>query len=377
MNRHVITVYPTTGQAYDVTIGGGLLARSGRWARAALGRDARQVSIVSNPTVFELYGYSVQKSLRTAGFKVSNFLMKDGERFKTLRTAEQILRSFSEHGLTRADAVVALGGGVVGDVASFAASTFLRGVPVLQMPTTLLAMADSSVGGKTGVNTAFGKNLVGTFHQPSGVLIDTEVLRTLPSREFASGLCEMIKLASIAGPALLSATCELLSGSSPAVPIGDDLADLIAENVRFKASIVAGDARESPHNRRPSSRKILNFGHTFAHALEKVTEYKRFRHGEAVGHGILFAGELSKSLALCREKDVDLLYDVVHRVGTLPTLAGIDEQKVLEALSFDKKMTADGLEMVLLRGIGRPVIFTDIPPSTLRRVLKNFLRDRA
>ena len=378
-SRSVNVKLSRSAYEYHVTVGNDLLAECGRWARNLAQRDATKISIISNPTVFRLYGDRVQKSLRAAGFKVSHFLMKDGERFKTLRTAEDALKFLSQQRLSRFDAVVALGGGVVGDLAGFAASAYLRGIPLLQIPTTLLAMVDASVGGKTGVNTPFGKNLVGAFHQPRGVLIDLAVLRTLPRREATAGLCEMVKQAIVSGPRLLGRTAEFLakSSASPGLSITDELAALVAENVRFKASIVAADEREAPANLSRRSRKILNFGHTFAHALEKSTDYKWFRHGEAVGYGILFAAELSKIVANCPEKDIKLLYDVVHRVGRLPALRGIDESELLDAFSFDKKSSGGSLQMVLLEGIGKPVIFTGIPRQTLKRVLKQFLQDRA
>ena len=372
---------------YDINIGSGLLAGSGKWARRSLGTGAAKVTVVSNPTVFKLYCKAVGDSLSAAGFEVSTFLMKDGEVHKSLRTAESALKVFSENRLGRTDAVLALGGGVVGDLAGFAAGIYLRGIPFLQIPTTLLSMIDSSVGGKTGVNSEFGKNLIGAFHQPSGVLIDLQTLGTLAERELTAGFCEMVKHGAIGGKAILRRTNDLLAKRSVADPAGalldvnfiSEMAGLIRANVEFKAMIVAGDERESSSRTDSRSRKILNFGHTLAHALEKVTDYRYFKHGEAVGYGILFAADLSKSLALCDEKDVNLLYDVVHRVGSLPPLTDIDAEKVLEAFKFDKKHLSGSLQMVLLKGIGRPVIVgqKDIPQSSIRNVLNKLLRDRA
>jgi 3-dehydroquinate synthase len=278
------------------------------------------------------------------------------------------------------------GGGVVGDLAGFASAIYLRGISFLQIPTTLLAMVDSSVGGKTGVNSDFGKNLVGAFHQPSGVLIDPTILATLPRRELTAGFCEMIKQGAVGGRSLLGPTDKFLSAYGlPSFRKNKDdkrfqfqISDLISAHIAFKAKIVAGDERESQGRTDHRSRKILNFGHTLAHALEKATNYSYFRHGEAVGHGILFAAELSKSLALCGEKDVNLLNDVVHRAGSLPGLAGIDLKEVLEAFSFDKKTIAGSLQMVLLRGIGKPVILTgnEIPRPLIRKVLRKFLQNQ-
>ncbi|MEO6656187.1 MAG: 3-dehydroquinate synthase family protein, partial [Pyrinomonadaceae bacterium] len=311
-------------------------------------------------------------------------LMKDGEQHKNLKTAESALNFFAQSGLSRTDAVVALGGGVVGDLAGFASAIYLRGIAFLQIPTTLLAMIDSSVGGKTGVNSASGKNLIGSFHHPKGVLIDTETLKTLPVREMTAGLCEMVKHGAISGKSLLNKTGNFLS-AFPVETFSEDhanlnfiseISDLIAANLEFKAQIVAGDDLESAKRIDGKSRKILNFGHTLAHALEKVTDYKYFRHGEAVGYGILFAADLSKSLALCDEKDVKLLNDVVHRVGSLPPLADIDMKEVFKAFKVDKKHLAGFLQMILLQGLGKPVIVTekDIPRVLLQKTLEDLLQ---
>ncbi|MBV9241354.1 MAG: 3-dehydroquinate synthase, partial [Acidobacteria bacterium] len=360
----------TRSSSYTISIGGGTLSKVGTCMRGWLGKDSRKALIVSNPAVFDLYGDAVTRSLSDAGFAVSRFLIKDGEKYKTLRSAESALEALSAAGLGRTDVVVALGGGVVGDLAGFAAAVYLRGIRFVQVPTTLLAMIDSSVGGKTGVNTSFGKNLTGAFHQPSGVLIDPKVLSTLPSRELTAGFCEMVKHGALAGRELLAATSDLLERFSggPAVGMERAMSELIRANVEFKASIVGSDERESSNRRDSKSRKVLNFGHTLAHALEKVTNYKYFRHGEAVGYGILFASELSKNLALCDEKDVNLLRDVVHRVGDLPSLAGIDPDGVLRAFKSDKKVIGGELQMVLLKGIGKPVIVSekDIPQPLLK-----------
>ena len=385
MNSRKISIkFHEKEAGYQIVIGHDLIANSGKWSRKCLGKDAAKIVIVSNPTVFKLYGERTEESLNAAGFVVSHFLMKDGEQYKNLKTAESALKVFAESGLSRTDAVVALGGGVAGDLAGFAAAIYLRGVAFLQIPTTLLAMIDSSVGGKTGVNSASGKNLTGAFHQPKGVLIDTATLHTLPPRELTAGFCEVVKHGAISGKALLKRTNNFLT----AYPLSDfplhfnisnfrsEISDLIAANVEFKARIVAGDERESAKRIDGKSRKILNFGHTLAHALEKVTDYKYFRHGEAVGYGILFAAQLSKSLALFDEKDVELLNDVVHRVGPLGPLANIDGKEVFEAFKFDKKHLAGSLQMILLKGLGKPVIVAekDIPRVLMQKTLKELLQ---
>ena len=380
MRQRSIKIESTSDtSAYNIVIGSGLLAGAGRWARKCLGSNAERVTIVSNPTVFKLYGSAVQGSLVEAGFTVSSFLMKDGERHKSLKTTADLLSFLSNAGITRTDTAIALGGGVVGDLAGFAASVHLRGIAVLQIPTTLLAMVDSSVGGKTGVNSPAGKNVIGSFHPPAGVLIDVDVLLTLPAREMTAGFCEMIKQGAIGGRDLLMQTSELLSTPSDYSALPKTLADVIAAHVTFKAAIVAADPRELPGRRDAKSRKILNFGHTLAHALETATDYRYFKHGEAVGYGIMFAAELSKSLALCDGKVVKSLNDVVHSVGPLPPLANVDPDKVLAAFRSDKKNLAGSLQMVLLKGIGKPVILTEnyIPRTAITSVLKRLFQEWA
>ncbi len=370
MTKRIIKIeFGRSSASYKIAIGASL-EHVGRWAQTSLNRGGGKIVIVSNPTVCNLYGAICERSLKDAGFSVSTFLMKDGETHKSLKTAEAALTHFSKSGLTRSDAVVALGGGVVGDLAGFTASMYLRGISYLQIPTTLLAMIDSSVGGKTAVNTAFGKNLVGAFHQPKGVFIDAKMLSTLPRRELTAGLCEMVKHAALSGLELLRQTHKHLKTQE------NELTDLIAKNIAFKAKVVAGDEREALKRTDAKSRKILNFGHTLAHALEKATNYSYFKHGEAVGHGILYAAELSKSLALLKEKDVELLNDVLQCVGPLPSLANIDEKKVFDAFSQDKKNIDGALQMVLLKGIGKPVIVptTKIPKSLMQQTLKQLFK---
>jgi 3-dehydroquinate synthase len=362
---------------YDVQVASGALPGIGAWANRCLSGTARKAVVVSNSRVFGLYGETVSKSLRSAGFKVSVWLMGDGERFKNQRSLERTLRSLSEARLSRDDVVVALGGGVVGDLAGFAAAVYLRGIRFLQIPTTLLAMIDSSVGGKVGINSEFGKNLIGAFHGPAGVLIDVETLKTLPRRELTAGFCEAIKQGAVAGKGLFTKTASYLAEWSAARRLfdSDGLVPLIADHVAFKASIVRQDEKESTKRTDVRSRKILNFGHTFGHALEKATNFRRLRHGEAVGYGILLAGQLSKSLDLLSGDELKLLNDVVHRAGRLPSIANIDLDSIFDALQHDKKSTGGELKWVLLKGIGKPVIVSekDIPPTALKKAVRTIL----
>jgi len=358
-----------------IEIGSGNLASIGEFARRRLGNGAQRVFIVSNKKVFGLYGRQVETSLKKAGFLTATALIGDGERFKTLRSAERVLAAMAAARIERTDAVLSLGGGVVGDLGGFAASIYLRGIKHIQLPTTLLAMIDSSVGGKTGVNASFGKNTIGAFHPAAGVFADVDCLSTLPEREMTAGACEMVKHAALAGKGLLKRTQAHFSCRSQP-EAGERLVSLVRENIAFKAMVVDQDPFEDIKRTDGRSRKILNFGHTLAHALEKVTNYRYFRHGEAVGYGILYAAELAKKLAICDKQSVELLYDVVHSVGALPSLAAIEPRQVFEAFQFDKKNISGSLQMVLLRGIGRPIILSGdkIPPKTAFSTLEAFLK---
>jgi 3-dehydroquinate synthase len=362
---------------YGIEVSNGQLDNIGEWALKSVGSIAKKAAIVSNPTVFALYGESVRKSLKRTGLTVSVWLMSDGERYKNASSLNALLKYLSAERLSRDDVVVALGGGVVGDLAGFASAVYLRGIQFLQVPTTLLAMIDSSVGGKTGINTEFGKNLVGAFHNPSGVLIDVETLNSLPRRELTAGLCEAIKQGAVSGQKLFANTANYLAEFPPSKgrTDPDGLAELVAAQVAFKASIVKQDETESTGRTDARSRKILNFGHTFGHALEKVTNYRRLRHGEAVGYGIMLAGQLSKNLDLLPQNELELLNDVVHRVGRLPRIADIAPESIYEAFKFDKKSADGKINWVLLKGIGHPVIISekDIPRSALTKAVKTIL----
>ncbi len=374
-----------TSHQYKIQIGHNRLNSCGAWARGCLSPKTAKIVIVSNAKIFRLYGEIVRKSLKGAGFEVFVWLMKDGERYKNLRSHENLLKFISENKLARTDAIVALGGGVVGDLAGFAAAVFLRGIAFLQIPTTLLAMIDSSVGGKTGVNSAFGKNLIGAFHQPNGVLIETETLKTLPTRELTAGFCEAVKHGAISNRELFDQTADFLQNYPPKLfktffsdkQFLSILENLLAAQVAFKAEIVINDEREAAERTDAKSRKILNFGHTLAHALEKVTNYQYFKHGEAVGYGILFAAELSKTLVILDENELKLLNDVMHNVGKLPDTQNIEIENVVRAFSFDKKNIGKSLQWILLNKIGKPIIYSsnDIPASSIQKVLRKVLRN--
>jgi 3-dehydroquinate synthase len=304
--------------------------------------------------------------------------MPEGERYKSLRLLEQAVSFLGNNSFERNDLIIALGGGVVGDLAGFSAAVYLRGIPIIQMPTTLLAQIDSSVGGKTGVNLSVGKNMVGAFYQPSLVLIDTETLSTLPRRELVAGFCEMVKQSLVANKSLFKSTTAVLqrTGSDRKAIEPNDLEALIAAHCEFKASIVASDEREATNRSDIKSRRILNFGHTTAHALEAVTNYKVFRHGEAVGYGMLVAGEISRNMGLLSASDLELLKDAVHLCGQLPRADHLDLNKIIRALKHDKKSIAGQINWVLLEGIGSPKIVagSEISAKLLRLSLRTALQ---
>lgn len=374
--QHVRVRLARRREQYEIAIGAGLLDELGDHARRSLMPGARSIAIISNHTVFDLYGERAVRSLRAMGFAVSHWLMGDGERYKSLRTLEGALRFLSESKLERTDAVVALGGGVVGDLAGFAASVYLRGIAYLQVPTTLLAQIDSSVGGKTAVNTAAGKNLIGAFHHPRAVVVDTETLRTLPRREMTAGWCECIKQGAVGSRQLFDRTYRYLIDESKAQEPDARLAELIAAQCSFKAKIVAGDELEAVSRTDSRSRRILNFGHTIGHALEKLTEYKRFRHGEAVGYGMLVAGELGKRLGILADNDLESLRAAIHMAGRLPRANDLHPSEILGTLARDKKSVGGQIQWILLERLGRARIVDgrEIAPRLLRASIRAALQ---
>jgi 3-dehydroquinate synthase len=342
-----------TARKSEIIVGRGIRRDLGQHLSRVFTKPPKRVGIISNKRVFSLYGRDIVRSLKRAGLRSSTWLMPEGERYKSFSILEKAVTFLSENRFERNDLVLALGGGVVGDLAGFAAAIYLRGIPVVQVPTTLLAQIDSSVGGKTGINLPAGKNLVGAFHQPVAVFIDTETLASLPHRELVSGFCEMVKHALIADRQLLNKTVETLKRASL---LNTDLEELIVANCTFKASIVANDERESTTRLDNRSRRILNFGHTTAHALETVTNYRVFRHGEAVGYGMLVAGELSRNLGLLDPGDLKSLREAVALCGPLPRADNLDLNQIIRALQHDKKNVDGQIDWVLLEGVGRPKI---------------------
>jgi 3-dehydroquinate synthase len=313
--------------------------------------------VVSSPVVWRLHGARLQETLG----RVEPILLPDGERFKNLQSVSRVYEALIRAGADRGSAIVAVGGGVIGDTAGFAAASFLRGITLAHVPTTLLAQVDSSIGGKVGVNHALGKNLIGAFHQPAVVVVDPELLKTLPRREFRSGLYEVIKYGMIASRPLfdrLAGHVKALFAHDPAV-----LVPAIEESCRIKADVVSKDERES------GLRRILNYGHTVGHALEAVTKYRRFRHGEAIAIGMLAAADLATARGALAERGRQALAELIAALGPLPAVTDLSIAEVLEAVRRDKKVVNGRLHFVIAIDIGATMTIDDVTEDELKAVL--------
>lgn len=358
----VETVTVALGErAYPIWIGEGLLPSLGARLRG-IGLSGT-VALVSVPPVFDLYGETARASLAGAGFEVRTTIVPDGEASKSVGQLSGLWDRFVEDRLERAAPVVALGGGVVGDLAGFAAATYKRGVPFVQVPTTLLAQVDSSVGGKVAIDHPAGKNLIGAFHQPSAVCIDLAVLRTLPRRELVAGLAEVIRSGAAFDAdffAFLEANLERLLALDP-----EALRRAVATCCRIKAEVVAEDERESG-----GRRSLLNLGHTFAHALETLTGYTRYRHGEAVGWGIARAARLALQLGLCGAADAERQETLLRRAGLPVDDPSPDAESMIAAMAHDKKAAGGKVRFVLTEKIGSANLYDDIPSESLKGVLR-------
>ncbi len=350
-------------RSYPMWIGEGLLQDAA--ARlAGVGFSVPPV-VVTNTTVERLHGRTLLDSLLSVFGPVPVIRIGDGERFKNSGTLSKIYDGLFRARADRRSWVLAFGGGVVGDIAGFAAATFMRGIRYVGIPTTLLAQVDSSVGGKVGINVPQGKNLVGAFHQPACVLTDTGVLRSLGKRELAAGLFEVIKCGAIASMPLLRFIERRLEDILACEPSA--LQHIILEAVRIKANVVARDEMES------HLRMVLNFGHTIGHALEAATDYRRFKHGEAVAWGMIAAAAYSAGQALLTQAEEDRFVTLIRRVEKLPSLHGIRFEEAWRALKCDKKFQAGKMQLVLLRALGRAEITAAVNTSSLKRLLKDLL----
>lgn len=342
-------------------IGRGVLREAGAHIARALKEKPSLCLVVTSAPIREHWGSILQRSLQGAELRSEILEIEDGETRKNLSTLESLLQQFAAKGADRNSVVIALGGGVVGDIAGFSASIYMRGIPAVQVPTTLLAQVDAAIGGKTGVNLSAGKNLVGTFHQPKLVLIDPETLSTLPDREYRAGLFEVIKCGIIRDPKLF----EFMEDQASAVLKRDPkaLMRIIAAAVRIKADIVAEDEREG------DLRRILNFGHTIGHALETDSGYKHFLHGEAVGWGMVAAAEIGVLAGVTSRKIADRIAAVVNTYGPLPPVTS-NAQDILRLIQSDKKTRNGVPHFVLVKKIGKTSIVNDVEPTSIKKAVQ-------
>ncbi len=340
------------GEEHDVLVGRGVLAE----VEGVVPDGVRQVLLV-HPAGIEQYASVVARRLEDAGLVVRDAPVPDAERAKTADVAARLWTELGQYAFTRTDAVVAVGGGTVTDLAGFVAATWLRGVPVVHVPTTLLAMVDAAVGGKTGINTSEGKNLVGAFHSPAGVVCDLDVLTTLPRADLVAGLAEVVKAGFIADPRILELVESDPAGAS--APGGAHLVELVERAVRVKAEVVARDLREA------WLREVLNYGHTLGHAIEQADSYHR-RHGEAVAVGMVFAAELAQRAGMLEASVVQRHREVLAAVG-LPTQdVGGRFDTLLEVMRRDKKSRGAVLRFVVLEDVARPTRLEGPAESLLR-----------
>ena len=358
MNHREIRVELGT-RSYPIWIGPGLLTQPALWSSSIGGRH---VLVVSNSTVARLYMETVVASLQP--LSADNLVLPDGEIHKTLENTARVLTKLAEIKASRDATVIALGGGVIGDLAGFAAACYMRGIAFVQMPTTLLAQVDSSVGGKTGVNLPAGKNLVGAFHQPRAVVIDTDTLATLPDREYRAGLAEVVKYGALGDAdffAWLEQHADALIARDPAA-----MTHAIATSCAHKAAIVARDEHEL------GERALLNLGHTFGHALETATGYATLLHGEAVAIGMLLAAQLSTQLGRAPAAHAERLAVLLQRLGLpIHIPAGIAAETLFAHMQLDKKNISGRLRLILWRGIGQAEIVADVASNEVMQTLNS------
>ena len=346
-------------RSYGIVIGSGLADDITSFVRAA-GYSARGM-IVTDTNIAPLYAAQTAELLARAGIRAEVVSVPAGESAKSLTQANELFTRAIEMGLDRKSPIIALGGGVVGDLAGFVAATYMRGVPFIQLPTSLLAQVDSSVGGKVAVNHPLGKNLIGAFHQPDAVFMDLDVLKTLPAREIATGLGEIIKYGIICDAdffAWLEEHRADVLALEPAAAM-----HMIARSCAIKADVVRQDEREG------GLRRILNFGHTIAHAVEKETGYARYRHGEAVAIGMVGAADISVAMGLLSAADCRRIERLIRTMGLPYTVKGVTPDAMYEDLFHDKKTVGGRIHWVLAEGIGKVSVHSDVPEDVVRETL--------
>ena len=353
-----IEVQATAGP-YPIVAGHGVSAHLSDWLDTA--SLTGRVTVVSSPTVWAAQGRRLARALK--GRMAPPILVPDGERSKTIQTVGRIHHALVESHADRSSIIVAVGGGVIGDMAGFAAATYLRGVRVAHIPTTLMAQVDSAVGGKTGVNHPLGKNLIGAFHAPRLVVADPQLLDTLPRRQFRAGLYEVIKYGAIAAPSLLELVAQ---GAGSAFADAPELLDaVVTESCRIKAAVVSGDEREG------GPRRVLNFGHTLGHALESATGYRRLLHGEAVGYGMLAAASLGERRGVTPASTAAAIRAAVEHLGPLPSIGDLSAREVARGAAHDKKVIGGRLHFVAVHALGRTQELTDVTTRELVSALRS------
>ena len=349
------TIHVSTGSPYDVVVGRGLLAE----LPAMLGTDPVRVAII-HPAALRTSAEVVREDLLAAGYTAILIETPDAEEAKTAQVAAFCWGVLGQAGFTRSDALVSVGGGATTDLAGFVAATWLRGVRVVHVPTTLLGMVDAAVGGKTGINTAEGKNLVGAIHEPAGVLCDLNSLETLPRNDLVAGMAEVVKAGFIRDTTILDLVeADPAAATDPTSPV---LRELIERAIQVKADVVAGDLHET--SRALGGREILNYGHTLGHAIERAERY-RWRHGAAVSVGMMFAAELAFLAGRLSEADVDRHRDLLTSIGLPVSYGGAPWAQLSEAMMVDKKARGSRLRFVILEGLGSPIFLDGPDPGLL------------
>jgi len=344
--------------SYEVRVGSGLLARAGLWLKE---KDFSGKSvIITDTTVKGLYSETLSKGLTNAGFDVTILDVQPGEEQKSLETAGGLYEGLTAAYAERTTPVLALGGGVIGDLAGFVAATYMRGVPLIQVPTTLLAQVDSSIGGKTAVDHGKLKNTIGVFYQPRMVIADIETLTTLPEDELTNGLAEVIKHAAIRSDDFFYYLDNNIEKAME--PDISALEDMVVESIRIKTEVVEKDEKEE------GLRSILNYGHTIGHAIEAVSNF-RLKHGQAVAIGMMAAAKISSRMEILDEDEVARLEDVIRRAGLPVTMPDLDIEAVMQATKSDKKVSQGKVRFVLLKSIGHAIISDEVDPALVREVL--------
>ena len=345
-------------KSYEVYVGSGLLAQTGHWLREN-GFSGKLV-IITDPTVNRLYGEALNQSLTEAGFKVDTLLVPEGEEQKSLETAGRLYHELTSAYVERTTPILALGGGVIGDLAGFVAATYLRGVPLVQIPTTLLAQVDSSVGGKVAVDHGQLKNKIGVFYQPKLVIADTNTLKTLPAEELANGLAEVIKSAAIRSKGFFA----FLEENLDRIKSLDEeaLEEIVFQSVKIKAEVVEKDELDL------GLRNILNYGHTIGHAIESVSDFS-VGHGRAVAIGMVAAARISNEMGILDKNELVRLKKVIEKAGLPTEMPNLKVDEINQAMKHDKKVLRDKIRFVLLKSIGNVLITDEVSSSFVKKVL--------